>query len=474
MREVELIVVGGGQAGLAAAGAAHAAGVQTLLVDENPLDLLSIRRNVPYWFGPRAARLVRRGDPVRWIEARSDLQALLDVGLDVHLGQSVWGVFPGPIVGLYDGERTELVACRAVILAAGRTDLCLAFPGWTLGGVMGGLGALRLLETYGYLDARRLLIVGATRVALEVARRAAAAGTEVVGMVDLDGSPRARWSHHTIVAAHGGAEVEAATLRPVAGGPDFAADAVSLRGVVDGSGDVTVEVDAVCVAIGQSPSIELAAAAGCALTFDGDSGAHTVVHEARLRTSQPGIFVAASAEEGKRAAGVAAAWVRSPTDWCASRPGDARVDTPRPNTLTAEPSATAARSTPSEAYPTRWQQLADEWTIDDDVCVCRCEEITRGELLAAYHQEGTVDPNELKRVSRAGMGLCQGRGCRSTIAGILANRAHLALDAIPLATYRPPVRPLPMRALATEERRPDEPREPIHAANFRLPTRPRV
>ena len=57
----------------------------------------------------------------------------------------------------------------------------------------------------------------------------------------------------------------------------------------------------------------------------------------------------------------------------------------------------------------------------------------------------------IKRVSRAGMGICQGRGCRPIVAGLLAARTNLAFQDVPLARYRPPVRPIPLAALATEQ-----------------------
>ncbi len=441
MREAELVVVGGGATGGAAALAAQDEGLQTILVDENPLDPAAIRRNVPYWFGPRAGgRITRRGDPLRWLEQRPALQQAADRGVDLRLGHAVWGLFTGLIVGLYDvdGNRTDLIKASAVILAPGATDLHLAFPGWTLGGVLGGLGALRLLETYGYLDAQRLLILGATPVATLIASRAAAAGTDVVGIVDLSATAAARWPGHTLLEARGGADVEEVALTSIE---------------ASSASDVTVRVDSVCVAIGQPPSIELAAIAGCALAFDAPSGSRVVVHDGQQRTTRPGVFVADSPAAGERAARSAAQWVRQPSAWpqqCSAPHERARAN--------------------QSAYASRWHEIADK-SAADDLIVCRCEEITRGEVLAALRQEPTVDPDELKRVSRAGMGLCQGRGCRPIVAGVLATQSGAAFADIPLATYRPPVRPVPMRALATEEGHPDAPREPIHAANFRLPGR---
>ena len=145
MQEIELVVIGAGPAGAAAALAAHRVGLEPVLVDEQPFDAGAYRRNVPYWFGPRAAaRSTRQLDVYGWIERHPRLQTILAEGIDVRLRTAVWGVFPsasGWIVGVFDGSQTQLWRAHAIVLATGATDLHLAFQGWTLGGVCGGLGA---------------------------------------------------------------------------------------------------------------------------------------------------------------------------------------------------------------------------------------------------------------------------------------------------------------------------------------------
>jgi hypothetical protein len=83
-----------------------------------------------------------------------------------------------------------------------------------------------------------------------------------------------------------------------------------------------------------------------------------------------------------------------------------------------------------------------------DLVVCRCEGVALDDVLAATVVVGDGSPNELKRVSRAGMGPCRGRGCRATIAGLLAARRATTMAEIPLASERPPVRPVSLAALA--------------------------
>jgi hypothetical protein len=109
-----------------------------------------------------------------------------------------------------------------------------------------------------------------------------------------------------------------------------------------------------------------------------------------------------------------------------------------------------------------------------DVVVCQCEGVTRQELvdvspprylgawgtsparrwetkLPEVVEAGGAHPDLLKRLTRAGMGHCQGRRCREQVAMLLADATGIALSRVPLASYRPPVRPVPMRILADQD-----------------------
>ncbi|NLJ57872.1 MAG: (2Fe-2S)-binding protein [Tissierellia bacterium] len=76
-----------------------------------------------------------------------------------------------------------------------------------------------------------------------------------------------------------------------------------------------------------------------------------------------------------------------------------------------------------------------------DELICRCEEISRGEIEAAI-EDGAVTTNEIKRFTRAGMGLCQGRTCRRLVERILSEKTATPLSEIQPSGYRQPVRPV--------------------------------
>lgn len=86
---------------------------------------------------------------------------------------------------------------------------------------------------------------------------------------------------------------------------------------------------------------------------------------------------------------------------------------------------------------------------DDDVLVCRCEEVSLGEIKEAVDR-GATTLHELRRRTRAGMGLCQGRTCGTLAAQIIAQRTGTCPEDILPATSRPPVRSVTVRELGEE------------------------
>jgi bacterioferritin-associated ferredoxin len=84
---------------------------------------------------------------------------------------------------------------------------------------------------------------------------------------------------------------------------------------------------------------------------------------------------------------------------------------------------------------------------DDDVVICRCEEITRDQIKDAI-RNGMQTLNGIKRITRAGMGLCQGETCQRLVAKILAQELNLSPAEVEPTTARGPVRPLRLEVFA--------------------------
>lgn len=95
-----------------------------------------------------------------------------------------------------------------------------------------------------------------------------------------------------------------------------------------------------------------------------------------------------------------------------------------------------------------FENIEPEGVLDDDVIVCRCEEISAGEIRDAIRNKKATTVTEVKRRCRAGMGLCQGRTCEKLVSRILSEELGKSPDAITGSTDRPPVRPTTFGELA--------------------------
>lgn len=87
---------------------------------------------------------------------------------------------------------------------------------------------------------------------------------------------------------------------------------------------------------------------------------------------------------------------------------------------------------------------------DDDMVICRCEEITKGEIRRAIH-DGMFTMTEIRRYLRTGMGLCQGQTCGKLVKGILARELGISPAELEPATSRSPMRPIEMKVLGNEK-----------------------
>jgi thioredoxin reductase len=467
----QLLVIGAGPAGLAAAIEAAGLGLSVVVVDENPVPAALMGLDVPLFYGQRMNPAVQEEARMveRLVASTPAIEAAFDAGVDVRMGVTAWGAFangaalnalPAKIAGLTDGQKTWLCGFDALILATGARDLVLGFEGIDQPGVMGARALHTLLTRYDAFDGKRLVILGSGDLAAETALLALDRGLHIDSLVETLPEPQASPGLLTELAAK---NIKIRTSTTILRAETNATGVVAA--VVTGGGQEAPEnlaCDTICLAIGAVPAIELAGTLGCRLNFRGDLGGHVPVTTALFATSIPGIFAAgdcagltAHAEtQGRIAAQAAAAFLN-------------RADAP------AEPPPAAA-TTDTTPYRLAWMRALLQ-TGSNTAPVCLCEEVNRAELLGiqpprylgctsnkiaardatTLNADGPLNPDQIKRLTRAGMGPCQGRRCREQIALMLAEASNVPVSAIPLASYRAPVRPLPLQLLAQLADTPD-------------------
>ena len=198
--KVDVLVVGGGPAGLEAAIGAAARGLGVLLVDENPIPFTTMGDDVPLHFGQGIAANARNRNAMMeaFIASEPRIEEAFEAGVDVRLGTACWGLYangptlgwmPGLVAGLADGERSVLVQARHVILACGRRDMGLGFPGWEKPGVLGATAALNLAMRYGAFGPRKVVILGSNTEALATAIALREAGVTIAAIVEQAPEP---------------------------------------------------------------------------------------------------------------------------------------------------------------------------------------------------------------------------------------------------------------------------------------------
>jgi thioredoxin reductase len=490
-RRVPLVVVGAGVAGVAAAIEAAEAGIEVLLVDEHPVDNDMMAMDVPLCFGQRMDGAVRNRTAMlaRVVETNPGLTRAYEAGVDVQLGTYVWGAFvsgptvrelPAPMLGLADDRRSWLVGYDRLVVAAGARDVMLGFPGWERAGTLGAAGATALLTRYRALSARRLVVLGSGALGLHTAALALEHGVEVMGVVEVGPHVRGDAEAARALAAHGVPFFTSHTVRAARGGTGQIESLV--LAALDGAGapvpgsEREIACDAVCLAVGLTPSVELLHLVGARPRFAGALGGWIPEVDASMRTSVPTVFAAGDcagfhdgmladpdiARAQGRVAGLAAA-----ESLDAIRGGTTAARSP--GTPGAREAAPLARPLPADGVHAHWQTwlaslvAAGGWEVN----VCQCEEVTRRELVetmpprylvwdspqmrarsvATLAGDGPINQDQIKRLTRAGMGPCQGRRCREQVGLLLAQAAGTSIDRIPLPTFRPPVRPLPLNVL---------------------------
>ncbi|NJE04350.1 FAD-dependent oxidoreductase [Thermococcus sp. MV11] len=318
--KADIVIIGGGPAGLMAAIHAADAGAKVVLFDENPMLGGQLVKQTHKFFGKREQFAGVRGVEIARI---LEDEARKRENIEIFLETSAVGIFQ-------DGDEKLVLAVknnreliefrgRAVIVATGAMEKMIPFENNDLPGIYGAGAIQTLMNTYGVKPGDRVLIVGAGNVGLILAYQLIQAGVEVKAIVEAMPKVGGYFVHaakvrrlgvpiltrHTILRAEGKEKVKKAVVaqldenwRPIPGT------------------ERTFEVDVIALAVGLRPSIELLHQAGCQIRYVRELSGHVALRDEWMETTVRGIFVAgdsAGIEEATTAmlegkvAGIAAA-----------------------------------------------------------------------------------------------------------------------------------------------------------------------
>lgn len=291
MRTYDVIVVGAGPAGLGAAIEAGRAGASVLLLDENDRPGGQLFKQIHKFFGSQEHHAGMRGFAI----GEMLLKEAEEAGVEVHLGWKAWGVFPDGSVTAANGTQSVRYRGRTVVLATGASENSLSFPGCTLPGVMTAGAAQTMVNLHHVRPGERIVVVGSGNVGLIVTYQLLQAGVRVEAILEAAPALSGYAVHagkvrragvpillgHTVTRALGVQGVEGVEIAQVDG---------SFEPIPGTQWEMIC--DTLCLAVGLTPRVELAAAAGCALVWSGPLGGMLPRHGAGMESSRPGVYVA--------------------------------------------------------------------------------------------------------------------------------------------------------------------------------------
>jgi len=415
----DVVVIGAGPAGMAAAARAAESGRRVLLLDEAP--------NVGGQIWRHRARASLGAEARRWLDRLSRSPAEVFHGLAVV--DILRPTADGPITVVAERHRggpVELVRADALVIATGARERFLPFPGWTLPGVIGIGGAQALVKQGASLAGRRVVIAGTGPLLLPVAATLSSAGARVVLVAEQARAAAVRdfalslvWHPETLAQA---ALYRLAFLRSPYELGTWVTEAAGrdrVEAVVVSAGSRTrrVACDVLCTGYGLVPNVELARLVGCTV----DNGA-VVVNEHQA-TSVPRVFAAG---EATGVGGVSLALVEGEIA------GAAAAGAVRPDSALVRRRA-ALRGVAASLERTFAPRAELRSLARDDTLVCRCEDVPMASIARL------ADSRQAKLYARAGMGACQGRVCGS---------AFEFLFGWSPGTVRPPAEPARLSTLA--------------------------
>jgi NADPH-dependent 2,4-dienoyl-CoA reductase/sulfur reductase-like enzyme len=456
----DAVVIGAGPAGLTAAARLAEGGAHVLLLDEQESPGGQIYRRVEH-AGERAAVGEILG--ADYGRGAALAVAMRRSGADYWPATGVWYVTPDREIWLTRAGRSHRLRARVVIVAAGAMERPVPVPGWTLPGAMTAGAVQILLKASGLVpvEQRGLVLAGSGPLLYLLAQQLVAAGAPPAAVLDttplanrlasLRHLPRALGREARRVLAKGLA-LKAAIRR---------ARVPSVNGVTDLriEGGERVEavsytarrrshrIPAALVALheGVIPAQQLARSIGCEHRWDAQQHAFRPVLDAWGNSSVEGVLVAG---DGGGIGGARAAEHAGTLAALSALHRLGRIDTGERDRLaaperTAYDAQMAIRPFLDRLYAPRAEILRPA----DAVLVCRCEEITAGQIREVV-RSGCQGPNQAKSFLRCGMGPCQGRLCGPLVSQIIAGESRRSLDETGYFRVRPPIKPVTIGELA--------------------------
>ncbi|WP_431284353.1 FAD-dependent oxidoreductase [Humitalea sp. 24SJ18S-53] len=454
----DVVVVGAGPAGLAAASTAAAHGLEVLLVDEAASPGGQIYRAITE--NPVQDRAMLGED---YWKGTAVAEGMLASAVHYLPGAVVWHLDRQRQIGLSLAGRAATLTARRVVLATGALERPFPVKGWTLPGVMSVGAAQTMLKASGMVAQGRVALVGSGPLLWLLASQYVAAGHPPTAI--LDTTPAGNWRQSMTVlpgflrspyfrkglrlmlrVRRAVKIISGITEFAIEGSEAHAATIVYRRG--QGAPE-RMAVDQVLLHQGVTPNVNLANAAGCALAWNDAQACFSPEADAWGRSSIDGIVIAG---DGAGIAGAEIAALRGHLAGLDAACALGRIGLSARDRLAAPLRAELEVYGRGRDFLDRLYRPADNFRLPhDEALACRCEEVT-GRQLRELAALGVPGPNQMKAMSRCGMGPCQGRLCGLTVVETIAAARGISPAEVGYYRLRTPVKPLTVAEMASMPR----------------------
>ncbi len=450
----DIIIIGAGPAGLSAAVTASGYGLDVLVLDEQPSPGGQLYRNIE-----RAEQDTLKTLGSDYSSGLALVEKFRKSGAEYIGNAIVWRLDPDcNICFSTDGQSTE-ISGKHIIIAIGATERPVPFASWTLPGVMGAGAVDANFKSSGIIPDGPVVLAGSGPLLLSVVGHMAHLGVEISAV--LDTTPRGnilsalpllpgalRRTDCLLKGVGMLLNLKRSGINYFKGITDYKADGKDCLETVSfktKNGSQRIDAELLLVHEGIVPRCDFTQQIGLKHLWDpvqrywypetNESGA-TAMNDIYVAGDSAFVHGGIPAElKGSLAAldiagKLNALSLPEKTDYMVK--------------ITKRLSSELA---PRPFVDALYKPRMGLYNISDDTLVCRCEEITAGDIRQAI-LEGSREPNEIKTITRCGMGHCQGRMCGTALAEIIAENLKLdPADLRPL-NIRPPVRNISLSELS--------------------------
>ncbi|KEJ91748.1 NAD(P)/FAD-dependent oxidoreductase [Synergistes jonesii] len=295
--ETDLLVIGGGAAGLCAAAEAGGAGAKVTVIESDLHAGGQLVKQTHKFFGSKDEYAGTRGYKIADIL----LEEIAGLGdrVQISCNSTVTGYYPedGVYTVMQGEEEYYRIKAKKAVIATGAQERMIPFTNNDLPGVYGAGAVQTLMNVYGVVPGKRVVMVGAGNIGLIVSYQLKQAGVEVAAVVEAMPKIGGYWVHaakirrlgipvllrHTVVEAIGDKILEGAVIQELD-------DKFQLIGEPE-----KIECDIICMAVGLTPTTELFWQAGCKMQYVPQLCGYVPYRDKNMRTSNPDIWVAGDA-----------------------------------------------------------------------------------------------------------------------------------------------------------------------------------